>query len=106
MLATILLLALMAVVAWTDITRHKIYNWTTYPDILAALGLNGLGDLLVWSGFFSTEQLQPWGWIVLGPSLVGLLLCGGLMLACFVVFHIGAGDVKLMAMLGASLAND
>ena len=103
MLATILLLILMAVVAWTDITRHKIYNWTTYPGMLAAMALSGLGDLLLWCHFASAEQLQPLGWIGLGPSLFGLLLCGCLMLTCFVFFHIGAGDVKLMAMMGAFL---
>jgi prepilin peptidase CpaA len=101
--ATILLLVLMAVVTWTDITRHKIYNWTTYPGILAAFGLNGLGDLLLWSGFVSAERLQSWGWISLGSSFFGFLLCGLLMLVCFVFFHIGAGDLKLMAMMGALL---
>jgi prepilin peptidase CpaA len=103
MLATILLLALMAVAVWTDIARHKIYNWTTYPGILAALGLNGLGELLVKYNLASAEQFASWGWIGLGPSFFGFLLCGGLMLVCFVFFRIGAGDVKLMAMLGAFL---
>jgi prepilin peptidase CpaA len=103
MLATILLLVLMAVVTWTDTSRHKIYNWTTYPGILMAFGLSGLGDLLAWSGFVSSEQLQPLGWISLGQSLFGFLLCGGLMLVCFIFFRIGAGDVKLMAMMGAWL---
>ena len=39
MLATILLLGLMLVAAVTDLLPHKIYNWTTYSGILAALGL-------------------------------------------------------------------
>ena len=103
MLATVLLLVLMAVVAWTDIARHKIYNWTTYPCMLAEMALNGLGDLLVWCKFAAAEQLAPWGWIGFGPSLFGFLLCGCLLLTCFVFFHIGAGDVKLMAMMGAFL---
>jgi prepilin peptidase CpaA len=103
MLATIFLLVLMAVVVWTDVTRHRIYNWTTYPGILAAWALNSLGDLLAWGGFVSAERLQKLGWIALGPSLFGFLLCGGLMLACFVFFRIGGGDVKLMAMIGAFL---
>ena len=103
MLASILLLVLMAVVVYTDIARHKIYNWTTYPGILAALGLNALGDLLLRYDYVSAEQLQPLGWISLGQSLFGFLLCGFLMLLCFVFFRIGGGDVKLMAMLGAFL---
>jgi prepilin peptidase CpaA len=103
MVATILLLSLMAVVAWTDIARHKIYNWTTYPGILAAFALSGLGDLLQWRCYASGEQLQPLGWISLESSLFGFLLCGGLMLVCFVFFRIGGGDVKLIAMMGAFL---
>lgn len=103
MLATILLLVLMAAVTWTDITRHKIYNWTTYSGILTALGLNGLGDLLLQLGFVSTGQLESLGLISLRQSLFGFLLCGCLMLVCFVFFRIGGGDVKLMAMMGAWL---
>ena len=38
MVATVLLLALVAVAAITDLLRHKIYNWTTYSGILAGLG--------------------------------------------------------------------
>ncbi len=44
MLATILLLGLTAAAAATDLARHKIYNWTTYSGIAAALDevvLNG-----------------------------------------------------------------
>jgi prepilin peptidase CpaA len=103
MLSTILLLGLMAVVVYTDVARHKIYNWTTYGGILAALALNGLGDLLVWRHVVSEEQMRAWGWIEFWPSLFGFLLCGGLMLVCFVFFRIGGGDVKMMAMLGAFL---
>jgi prepilin peptidase CpaA len=103
MLATILLLALMAVVVYTDVTRHKIYNWATYSGILAALALNGLGELLVWRDVISAERLEPWGWISLESSFFGFLLCGGLMLVCLVFFPVGGGDVKLMAMLGAFL---
>jgi prepilin peptidase CpaA len=103
MLATILLLALMAVATWTDIARHKIYNWTTYPGILAAFALSGLGDLLAWSGWVSAEKLEVLSCVSAGSSLIGFLLCGFLMLACFVFFRIGAGDVKLIAMMGAFL---
>jgi prepilin peptidase CpaA len=103
MLRTALLLGLVSVAAATDVARHRIYNWTTYPGILAALALNGLGDLLVaWAGA-DPRRLAAWGWIGLSDSLVGLAVCGALMVACYVLFQIGGGDVKLMTMLGAWL---
>ena len=43
------------------------------------------------------------GWIPLSDSLLGLVACGLVMLACFVLFKVGGGDVKLIAMLGAFL---
>ena len=43
------------------------------------------------------------GYPGLEDSLKGLALCGGLMLVSFVLFGVGGGDVKLMAMLGAFL---
>ncbi len=107
MLATVLLLGLLAVAAATDAGRHKIYNWTTYPGIVAALGLNAAGELLV-----NTTDVQPqWlerslGWIGLGQSVLGFLACGLILLVCYVLFKVGGGDVKLMAMLGAFLGPD
>jgi len=103
MVVTILLLGLMALATATDFARHKIYNWTTYPGILVALGFHGFGSLLLASGVFTASQLQPWGWMPFAESLIGFFACGFLMLACFVFFRIGGGDVKLMAMLGAFL---
>jgi prepilin peptidase CpaA len=100
---TILLLALTAIAVGTDIRRHKIYNWTTYPGILAAFALNACGDLLLRLDYVSESRLESLGWISLWQSAGGFLLCGLLMLACFVFFRIGGGDVKLMAMLGAFL---
>ncbi len=87
MLTTVLLLGLILVATVTDLLWHKIYNWTMYPGILAALGLNALG----------------WGLTELLDGVVGLLACGFLMLFCYVMFRIGGGDVKLVAMLGAFL---
>jgi prepilin peptidase CpaA len=103
MLATILLLGLVSVATVTDFARHKIYNWTTYTGMLAALSLNAIGDVLAGRGA-SPDQLAAWGWIGGLGSLLGLVACGFLVLVCFVVFsNIGGGDVKLVAMLGAFL---
>ena len=87
MVVTVLLLVFVLVAVVTDMTQHKIYNWTTYPGMLIALVINAAGFGLV-------------DWYA---SLLGLLLCGLAMVACFVCFKVGGGDVKLMAMIGAAL---
>jgi prepilin peptidase CpaA len=104
MVVTVLLVALLAVATVTDLTRHKVYNWTTYPGILAALGLNAVGSLLAAASAVDPGTLESVvGWVGLSWSLVGLAACGGVLLLCFVLFKVGGGDVKLMAMMGAFL---
>ena len=104
MISTALLFALLAVAAATDFRRRKIYNWTTYPGILLALGINAVATLLEQKGLLASEQAeQSLGEVGLEASLSGFLLCGALMLVCYVVFGVGGGDVKLMAMIGAFL---
>ncbi len=103
MLSTVVLLGLVLVAAATDLRRHKIYNWTTYPGILFALGLSASGECLLRAGV-SRDWLQHWlGWIGFRQSLIGFLVCGILMLVCLVLSKVGGGDVKLIAMLGAFL---
>ena len=87
MLAMVLLLGLLSVATATDLLRHKIYNWTTYPGILAALCLNAAG----------------WGRVNFWEGVVGFLACGFVMLVCYVMPQIGGGDVKLIAMMGTFL---
>jgi prepilin peptidase CpaA len=107
MLATILLLGLTAAAAVTDLARHKIYNWTTYSGIAAALALSAGGWLALAQGWTDEITLRNvWGWIPLGQCLLGLLVCGGPMLVCFAMFRLGGGDVKLMAMFGAFMGPD
>lgn len=88
--STLLVIGFAAVAAATDLVRHKIYNWTTYPGIVVAFIVN-----LLEHGLTGPHSLED--------SLKGFGVCGGLMLAAFVLFRIGGGDVKLMAMLGAFL---
>lgn len=83
----LLLLLFVLVATVTDVARHRIYNWTTYPGIL--LGLAG--------------QFWQSGWNGLQAGLLGFFVCGLIMLFCFVLFSIGGGDVKLIAMVGAFL---
>ena len=81
------LLGLLLVATYTDVRAHKIYNWTTYPGIL-------LGFLLNWY-FPDLGGFQN--------SFSGFLACGLIMIVCFLLFDIGGGDVKLIAMVGAFL---
>jgi prepilin peptidase CpaA len=93
MLAGVLLLGLVLVASATDLLQHKIYNWTTYTGILAALGLSAVGNPRL-----STRTIDQ--------CLMGLAVCGLPMLACYVFFRIRGGDVKLIAMLGTFLGPD
>jgi len=101
-IALLLLAALVITAAVTDAARHRIYNWTTYPGMLAGLALAGLGWLCesVAPGSFREWQ-DIVGWRPMSDALAGFLVCGLLMVVCFVVFPIGGGDVKLLAMVGA-----
>lgn len=92
MAALCVLLILLCVASWTDISRHEILNWNTYPGILAGLLLNLAGFGILGEGIDGFSQ-----------SLAGLLLCGFIMLFAFVLFSMGGGDVKLIAMMGAFL---
>jgi prepilin peptidase CpaA len=106
MVLTVLLLGLLTVAAATDALYHRIYNWTTYPGILAALAINGLAT--AWAARWAAgsgadpRSFCTWlGWIDVWDSFFGFLVCGGVLLVCFVFFRLGGGDVKLMAMMGA-----
>jgi prepilin peptidase CpaA len=100
----VLLLALVLVATATDLAWHKVYNWTTYPGIVAAIGLSGARSLLEATAVVEGAQLDWLTRLPVDDCLIGLVVCGLLMLVCYVVFPgIGGGDVKLVAMLGAFL---
>lgn len=92
MIALVILVLLVAVAAWTDVGRHRIFNWNTYLGMLAAPLLNAAG-----------LGLTPHGYDGLAESAAGFFACGFIMLAAFVFFEMGGGDVKLIAMIGAFL---
>ena len=85
LLVTLILLLLVATI--TDVRWQMVYNWNTYPGI-------ALGFLLRWA---------DGGLPALEDSIKGFAVCGGLMLVCFVLFGLGGGDLKLIAMTGAFL---
>jgi prepilin peptidase CpaA len=103
MLTTVLLLGLVLAAAVTDLREHKIYNSITYPGIICALCLSGLGSLLAAAGLVDESLLKSWGCISLADSVFGLLACGVPMLVCMIFFDISGGDIKLIAMMGAFL---
>jgi len=94
MIATFVLLVMILVATYTDIRWQKIYNSTTYAGMLSAFALAGLASI---SGRDEFSQIK------IGDSLLGWLVCGLVMLVCFVMFRVGGGDVKLLAMIGAFL---
>ncbi|KKM11859.1 hypothetical protein SY88_06670 [Clostridiales bacterium PH28_bin88] len=69
----------------TDLKERRIYNAVVYPSLLAAV---------VW-GVFSN------GWDGLAVTGGGALLGAALLFLPFIAGGMGAGDVKMMAVVGA-----
>lgn len=83
--SNLLLLALLAICVVTDIRKRKIYNAVLMPFLVTALimntiisGLHGLTD-----------------------SILGCAAGFGILLIPFLLGGMGAGDVKLLAVIGA-----
>lgn len=81
----VLLLAVVLTACFTDIRARRIPNWLTFPAILAGFAVNLFLDPA--NGF----------WVSLEGFGVAMLLY----LPLFVLRAMGAGDVKLMAAVGA-----
>ncbi|MEX0717163.1 MAG: A24 family peptidase [Planctomycetaceae bacterium] len=94
MVPAALAVLLLVAATVTDVLRHKIFNWTTYPGIVG-------GFLANW-WFGGSAGASP-GREALETSLLGFFVCGFIMLFCLLFFDIGGGDVKLIAMMGACL---
>ena len=80
-----LALTLALVGAIIDIQQHRIPNWLTYPGMVLGFGL----------------RTVLFGWKGLLGGLGGWLLGGGVMFLFYMVRAMGAGDVKIMAAIGA-----
>ena len=78
---------ILIVAAWIDGKELRVPNWITYPMVLSGLAY------CTW-----IDGLSGLGWAVLG-MIVGLLT----LLPLYSVGGMGAGDVKLMAGIGAWL---
>jgi prepilin peptidase CpaA len=82
-----IVLTLVSIAAWTDLRDRKLYNWNTYSGMLIGFAMSALPQ----------SRITP------GDALAGWVVCGLIMLVCYVLLNVGGGDVKLIAMLGACL---
>ena len=87
----------LLIAAWCDVRTRRIPNWLVFSGMLVGLTLN----ILLPSGFgFASALPGGLGW---QGSLIGLAAGLFLMLPFYLMRAMGAGDVKLMAMVGAFL---
>ena len=77
----------LVVAAVIDGLQLKVPNWITFPMVISG-----------W--IYSTA---PFGWEGLGWSLVGTVVGLALLMPAYAIGGMGAGDVKLLAMVGAFL---
>jgi Flp pilus assembly protein protease CpaA len=96
-LAGLVLLAVLATCAVTDVRGNRIYNWATYSAFLWALAIN-------LAATFWPSMPPTWlGGVGIGKSLAGGGLCFLITLAGYHMSLRGAGEVKLAAAIGALL---
>jgi prepilin peptidase CpaA len=69
----------------TDIWKNKVYNWLTFPAMALGLILN----------------MAAYHWSGLGFSALGLVVGGLIFLPAYLWGGMGAGDIKLLAVIGA-----
>ena len=82
----ILLATLSVIAAFSDIRARRIPNWLTLSGVIAGFGMNA----------FLYE-----GWPGLSLSLGGLAVGFGVYFVLYLLRAMGAGDVKMMAAVGA-----
>jgi prepilin peptidase CpaA len=80
-----LVTATLIVAAYIDGKQLKVPNWITFPMIV--------------SGWVFNTAIM--GWDGLGTSLLGTVVGLGLLLPAYAIGGMGAGDVKLLAGVGA-----
>jgi len=95
LLPLLLLFALLAAAVWHDARARRIPNAIVFPGALAALLLHAL--LPAGSGLFGA----PMGSLGLASACGGLALGLAVLMPMYALRLMGAGDVKLLAMVGA-----
>lgn len=91
----IVLCLLLARAAWSDVRERRIANRLVFAGAFAGIVFNTV--LPEGSGFASALPGALGFWMSLGGLAAGL----GLMLPMYLLRAMGAGDVKLIAMIGA-----
>jgi prepilin peptidase CpaA len=88
-----LLAAVLVAASVTELRRGKIYNWLTYPAILAGLAFGAVRGAVeagsAWDGFVN--------------HAAGFGLGFGVLFLAYLLGGMGGGDVKLMGAVGAFL---
>jgi prepilin peptidase CpaA len=97
LLPALLLLGLLVRAVWTDIQSRRISNGLVLLGLLAGFALQGL--VTPGAGLFA----HPFGGLGLLSAAGGMLTGFGLLLPMYALGAMGAGDVKLMAMIGVFL---
>jgi prepilin peptidase CpaA len=95
LLPLILFLALLAAAVWHDVRARRIPNAIVFPGALVAIALHAA--LPAGAGLFGT----PTGSLGIASSMGGLALGLACLLPMYALRLMGAGDVKLLAMIGA-----
>ncbi len=94
-IAWVCLALLLAAAVWHDVRSHRIPNQLVVSGILLGLVFNGLLPLLA---ALPPGSLGSLGW---ASSLLGAAAGLAVLLPMYLLRALGAGDVKLMAMVGA-----
>lgn len=85
MIINITLIFILLICIYTDVKSRKIYNKVIFPSLLFAFTINAFIG----------------GWDSLLHSFLGFLTGLGLLLIPYLMGGMGAGDVKLLALIGA-----
>lgn len=94
-----ILLSLLAAATIADFARRRIPNLIVLAGLLLGVGLNALLP----EGYGLFNRYAPGG-LGLTAAMGGVLVGGGLLLPLYALRAMGAGDVKLMAMVGGFLS--
>jgi prepilin peptidase CpaA len=97
----LLLVLLLSAATVTDLLRRRIYNWTTYTAlgwvvVLVLLSLVPWGETGFGAAMSAALGMLSWR-----DSLMGFATGFTILFVFYNVFHGGAGDLKLVAVLGA-----
>jgi len=96
-LSALALGAWLLLAAVSDVRSRRIPNWVVAGGMLSGLALQALAP--AGTGLFNFW----WGGLGFGSALLGLLAGLGLFLPLHLLRIVGAGDVKLLAMVGVWL---